>query len=247
MGIVQTSINTRDEKWGLCTVDRALEEGCALVVFPEMWLTGFSTSQEALEKTERYIERLLEATRGANALIIAGTFPEEEDGRFFNTAYCISNARVVHKRRKLFLFEPMGETNIFSPGEPPATFEACGLKVGVAICYELRFPCIFERLMREEPHIVAVPAQWPHPRIEHWRTLLRARAVEGQYFIAGANVVGETEKFTFSGFSGVFHPLGHPIIEVSHTEGLFICTLDFDSMYRYRRLVPVARDLRLYG
>ena len=244
VGLIQTGLSSNREDSAKKALDEALSKGCQLIVLPEMWLTGFSASEESLKKAETFIEEVKKISRGTDSLIVAGTFPVKEGEGIYNTAVVIRNGEIVHTRKKLYLFEPMGETKIFSRGTQPEVFSYMRMRLGIAICYELRFPDIFLRLVEDEADIVIVPAQWPDARIEHWRTLLKARAIEGQFFVVGVNVVGSTKRLSFSGFSSIVHPLGHRILEVSHMEGLFIGTIDLESAEEYRRSIPVRRDIR---
>ncbi len=244
VGLIQTGLTPNREEFVRRALDEVLSKGCQLIVLPEMWLTGFSASEESLKKAEAFINEVKEISRGTDTLIVAGTFPLKEGKEIYNAAVAIKNGSVVHTRKKLYLFEPMGETKIFSRGTQPEVFSYMRMRLGIAICYELRFPDIFLRLVEDEADIVIVPAQWPDARIEHWRTLLKARAIEGQFFVVGVNVVGSTKRLSFSGFSSVVHPLGHRILEVSHTEGLFITQIDLESAEDYRKSIPVRRDIK---
>ena len=247
IGFIQSPLQKDRGKMIQDLIEEAIEKNCDIVALPEMWLTGFSFTEEDEKKAAEFLHRVRELSRKADTLIIPGTLPEREQGRLYNTAYAIHRGGIVHKRRKLFLFEPMGESEIFSPGDPPSAFQFKSLRIAIAICYELRFPAIFDRIIRSKADLIIIPAQWPNTREEHWRTLLRGRALETQAFVVGINVVGKTKKLSFSGFSAVIHPLGYPIIEASHTEGLFICDIETEEAKPYREQVPVIRDTITHG
>ncbi len=218
-----------------------------LVVLPEMWLTGFNTEEENIKKSEEFLCEVLELSRNhPETLIIPGTFPEKTDSGVFNTAYTIKDGNVIHKRRKLCLFSLMEETKLYIPGDEPKTFYHHGMKITIVICYELRFPRIFDKLIQQEPHAVVVLAQWPENRIEHWRSLLKARAIEGQFFVIAANTVGKNRRLNFCGCSCVINPWGQRIIEARNTPGAFTCTIDLEEISAYKKLFNIAEDVRRF-
>ncbi len=248
LGIVQTTLY-KDLKeafeYGLSLLNEALERNCDLICFPEMWLTGFDCSDLHILWAERYLEKVSQLVSDTNCIVLAGTFPEKVKMGVYNTAYIFYKNR-IYKRRKRYLFSLMDEPNLFLSGDPPEVVNFDGTKLGVIICYELRFPEISKFLALKGADLLLVPAQWPDTRVEHWRTLLRARAIENQFFTIGINVVGETSKLSFSGFSSVFHPLGYNIIEISKTDGLFVVNMDFSEVMSYRKSIPIIEDSLKY-
>ena len=232
---------------GINFLKEATDKKCDFVALPEMWLTGFNVDKESVEISQKFLNYTLNFSKGKDVVFIPGTFPERENNITYNTAFVIYDGRIVAKRRKRFLFALMKEPEIFSSGEPPKIIELKKVRFGIAICYELRFPEVFKKLSLEKAHLIVVPAQWPHDRISHWRTLLKARAIENQCFVAGINVVGKTSKLFFSGFSSVIHPLGDPMVEVSRSEGLFVVDIDFKDVIEYRKNIPVLDDSIKYA
>ena len=91
-------------------------------------------------------------------------------------------------------------------------------RLGVAICYDLRFPELFRKLALEGAEILCLPAEWPKPRQEHWRTLLRARAIENQLFVAAANCCGVQGKLDFFGMSLLLSPRGEILAKAGRTD-----------------------------
>ena len=119
----------------------------------------------------------------------------------------------------------------------------------MTICYDLRFPELFRRYALDHARIILVPAEWPHPRREHWRTLLRARAIENQCFIAACNRVGTTGANTFFGASAVIDPWGEALMEGGEAAMLLTVTVDLGLVDTVRQRIPVFADRRadLYG
>lgn len=215
-----------------------------LMVFPEMWLTGFRITEKELEVTENFVEEVLERSKKIRSIIVLGTLPEYINGRIYNTSFVIAQGTIIARRRKMYLFEPMGENKTFTPGEEPEPIKVKGFPpFGIIICYELRFPELTKKLALMGAEIVICPAQWPENREEHWRLLLRARAIESQVFMVGVNVSGKT-NYTFNGYSAIIHPLGYPVIEVSHTDGCFVGSININDIKEYRKSIPTLRDSR---
>ena len=248
VSVIQTPLSEERESTVLQWLRSLLgNEAPNIVVMPEMWLTGFNTEEESIRKSEEFLQKALELSRNhPETLIIPGTFPEKTDRGVFNTAYAIKNGSIIHTRRKLCLFSLMEETKLYIPGNELEIFNYQGIKIAIIICYELRFPRIFDKLIQQEPHAVVVLAQWPENRIEHWRSLLKARAIEGQFFVVAANTVGRTRKLNFCGCSCVINPWGQRIVEARNTPGVFTCTIDLEEISAYKRLFNIAEDTQRF-
>ncbi|MGB9668117.1 MAG: nitrilase-related carbon-nitrogen hydrolase [Thermosulfidibacteraceae bacterium] len=229
---------------------QAIEEskGLDLLCFPEMWLTGFKVDDVTIRFAENFLNEVIELSKGMETTIVLGTLPERKGRKVYNTSFIIKNGLIIAKRRKYFLFEPMGEKELYEKGEMPQAIKIDGrLTLGVIICYELRFPELTKLLSINGCNIVVCTAQWPQDREDHWKLLLRARAVESQTFMIGVNVVGENKNYKFNGYSAVVGPYGNPFIEISKVSGLYKVKIDLEEVDRYRKYVPVIRDSLLDG
>jgi omega-amidase len=114
----------------------------------------------------------------------------------------------------------------------------------MTICYDLRFPELFRRYALAGARLILVPAEWPHPRRAHWQTLLRARAIENQCFVAACNRVGITGNSTFFGASAVIDPWGEALVEGGETELILTATIDLSLVDTVRKRIPVFEDRR---
>ena len=114
----------------------------------------------------------------------------------------------------------------------------------MAICYDLRFPELFRHYALQGARLILLPAEWPNPRREHWRTLLRARAIENQCFVAACNRVGESDGTSFFGASAVIDPWGATLIEGDDTPAILTTTLDLSLVENVRERIPVFADRR---
>lgn len=225
---------------------RAADQGANLVLLPEMWSTGFAyrTLNELAERTGAVVAELQELS-ARHKLVIVGSQPEPAgDDRVYNTAHVIDNGQVAAAYRKLHLFSLLGEDKAFKGGDAWCLAETSLGKIGVIICYDLRFPELSRRLALEGARLICVPAQWPKPRQEHWRTLLRARAIENQLYVVSANACGQIGKLDFFGMSMVIDPKGEVVADAGEQEGEIIAPLSWQAMDDWRAQIPCFADRR---
>ena len=215
---------------------KASERGCDLVVFPECLLGGFKDTNEVSEPLEGpFITRLKELSE-SHDIIIAGSFAESYKGRTFDTAFIIYKD-FVGAYRKNILFTPGGEHKIFSPGlSKPRVFEIKGRKIGMLICYELRFPELTLPLLKEGVEILIIPAARMAPRrVSDREALIPARAVELQSYVIAVNRVGGK----FFGRSAIAGPSGE-VYRAGRNEGLYVAEIDKERIYETRSKIPAA-------
>jgi predicted amidohydrolase len=224
---------------------RAADQGANLAVLPEMWSSGFAykTLNELALRTAGIVEELLALSRELK-LVIVGSMPEPDGDKVFNTVFLADNGTLAGVYRKIHLFSLLGEDRAFSGGDRRLLAETSIGRIGVIICYDLRFPELSRRLAVEGAQVICVPAQWPKPREEHWRTLIRARAIENQLFVVACNACGPIGKLDFFGMSMIVDPKGNVLAEVGEGEGEVIATLDMQAMADWRAQIPCFNDRR---
>ncbi|CAH2030142.1 carbon-nitrogen family hydrolase [Trichlorobacter ammonificans] len=225
---------------------RVADRGAQLAVLPELWSTGFAyrTLTELAQRTDAVVAELQELSVRHN-LVIVGSQPEPAgDNRVFNTIHVIDRGRIAATYRKLHLFSLLGEDTAFKGGERWCLAETSLGKIGVIICYDLRFPELSRRLALEGADLICVPAQWPKPRQEHWRTLLRARAIENQLPVVAANACGLIGKLDFFGMSMVIDHCGEVLADAGERPGEVLATLDRQAMTAWRAQIPCFADRR---
>ncbi len=222
---------------------RAAGKGANLAVLPEMWSSGFDyrNLNELALRTEGIVDELLELARKLK-LVIVGSMPEPNGEKVFNTIYLVDNGKLAGVYRKMHLFSLLGEDRAFSGGDSWLLAETTIGKVGVIICYDLRFPELSRRLAVEGAQIICVPAQWPKPRQEHWRTLLRARAIENQLFVVSCNACGQIGKLDFFGMSMVINPKGEVMAEAGEDQCEISAGLDMQELADWRAQIPCFND-----
>ncbi len=244
---IQFNVKQGDVDANLAYVREALArvagQGANLAVLPEMWSSGFAYKNlnELALRTEGIVEELLELS-ARHKLVIVGSMPEPNGDKVFNTIYVIDNGTLAGVYRKIHLFSLLGEDRAFSGGDSWLLADTSIGKVGVIICYDLRFPELSRRLAIEGAQVICVPAQWPKPRQEHWRTLLRARAIENQLFVVACNACGIIGKLDFFGMSMIIDPKGELLAEAGECEGEIIAPLDMQAMNDWRAQIPCFND-----
>ena len=244
---IQFNVQQGDVDANLAYVRAALHrvsaQGANLAVLPEMWSSGFAyrNLNELATRTQGIVEELLELSRKLK-LVIVGSMPEPNGDKVFNTVHVIDNGTLAGVYRKIHLFSLLGEDRSFSGGDSWLLADTSLGKVGVIICYDLRFPELSRRLAVEGAQVICVPAEWPKPRQEHWRTLLRARAIENQLFVVSCNTCGMVGKLDFFGMSMIIGPKGELLAEAGENEGEVIADLDMQVMKEWRAQIPCFND-----
>jgi predicted amidohydrolase len=244
----QFSIKPGDVDANLQKVETALcelaDRNCRLVVLPEMWSCSFPyhVLPSMAQRTPGIVEKLQSTARRCG-LVIAGSLPESADGTIFNTSYVIdTTGEIAGKYRKVHLFSLYGEHLHFGKGEWAGVCSTTLGKIGVMICYDLRFPELARTMALQGAEIICVSAQWPVHRIEHWSLLLRARAVENQLYVIGCNGSGREEKITWGGSSAIISPLGTVLTQAGPNEQNILAVLHAREMQEFREMIPCFAD-----
>jgi predicted amidohydrolase len=233
----------------------AAAAGADLLVLPELWSTGYDLANAgsyAAPLDDGHF-RLMAGLARTHRLHVAGTALEANPaGPPFNTAALYGpEGSLVGAYRKVHLFPPLGETEHLSAGDSLPVFDLPWGRTALAICYDLRFPEMWRYYTAAGAQLVIIPAEWPARRVEHWLLLLRARAVENQFFVAGCNQAGEgpDARDQFGGCSAAVDPWGRALAEGGPAPDLFIASLDLGEVERCRRQFPWLEDRRpeVYG
>ncbi len=200
---------------------QAKEAGAELIVFPEMVDTGYSMpviQTHAASWTSGFVPGLQETARKLSIAIISGV-SERAGSSIYNSQVLIdSHGNIAAKYRKTHLYAvaPVEEQACFVPGDAFVSFALGGVHFGFSICYDLRFPEMYRKLVAEqEVGAFIVSSAWPFPRLEHFRTLAMARAIENQSYIVASNRVGKDDDLWFCGSSAIIDPRGVVIAAAS--------------------------------
>lgn len=235
-------------------LDKAMNNGPRpdVVLLPELWNTGFypkpiSEYADSQDNWKKHMGRLA-AEYSVN--IIAGSIAVERKKKIYNTCYVFDRTGAsIAAYDKIHLFSPAGENKDFTPGSRPAVFNIDGISCGVIICYDLRFPELARHLALQGIGILFVAAAWPIERIQHWDTLLRARAIENQFFVAAANGIAARpgDAMHLGGGSAVYDPWGSLLARGStdKQEGeILLANMQPAMIGQIRRDISVFKDRR---
>lgn len=217
-----------------------------LMVLPEMFTTGFCTdpSQAAAgvgdgPEAVAWMRRM--AVRYDAA--VAGSVAVAEEGGYFNRMYFVRPDGSTEYYDKRHLFAMGGEADHYTAGRRRVVVEWRGVRILLQICYDLRFP-VFAR-NRGDYDMIIYAADWPAPRIAVWDTLLRARAIENQCYVAGVNRVGSDPWCSYCGHTALIDPYGRDTAVCPEEETVVIGGIDMDFLRAIRKKFPVldARDM----
>jgi predicted amidohydrolase len=246
--IIQFNVQRGDVERNLRTVNRRIaasaRQGMQLVLLPEMWSTGFANERlkELAETTPRVLEELSRVAR-KERLAIIGSLPEKKGDKIFNTAYVVDrDGSVPGTYRKVHLFSLTRENRYFEPGRKPVIARTSLGSIGLMICYDLRFPELCRTLMLGGATIIAVMAQWPAERLAHWEVLLKARAVENQLYVLGANRCGRDADLVYAGHSRIMSPYGDVIARAGKRAATISAIIDLRAVERTRKHIPCLKE-----
>jgi predicted amidohydrolase len=254
-GVVQFDIlkgrTEANMKVVLENLDRLASQGVRMAVLPEMFSCGFDNNRlkDHARQTGPILDRLSRFAR-AHGMAIAGSLPDLENGIVYNTLYFVdTDGSVRGCYRKLHLFRLTDEHLFCGAGDKVVTVDTSFGRVGLMICYDLRFPELARHFFLADAKLVIVSAQWPKPRQHHWRHLAVARAIENQLFMVCANRTGIDENLVFPGMSMVVDPWGEILAEAGETDQTAAAAIAMEQVTRARQLIPCFTDRRsdIYG
>jgi predicted amidohydrolase len=244
--LVQTDLLWEDIDGNLDRLDAAIDgirEPTDLIILPEMFSTGFSMNAMLLaEKMNGKAVSWLRNKATQKNVVIAGSVMVKEAGRFYNRLVWARPDGEPLIYDKKHLFRHAGEEKIYTAGSQQLTASLNGWKVRPFICYDLRFP-IWTRNLNRAYDLAIFVASWPAARADHWRTLLKARAIENQAYMAAVNRVGtDGNGLSYSGHSALIDPTGQVLFEEENRP----CTVTLSLCYRllndWRTQFPVLKD-----
>ena len=237
-----------------CALARAARaEGADLILMPEnvsMMEPDVARlrNKAAAQDDDRALAAFRDLARDTGAWLLVGSLPIRLSGdRVANRSFLLdSDGGIAAQYDKIHLFdvdlgsgEAYRESDERVPGNEAVVADTPWGKAGLAICYDLRFPELFRRYALDGARLMILPAEWPHPRRSHWRTLLRARAIENQCYVLACNRVGTSKGVDFFGSSAVIDPWGEALVEGGETETLLTVTFDPAFVDTARQRIPI--------
>ncbi|MGP1464958.1 MAG: amidohydrolase [Prevotella koreensis] len=246
---MKTTILQMDIAWGDCQgnvrradamIDNAPEAD--LYILPEMFSTGFAADPEGMAESEngKTVEWMRRKAVAKDAAI-AGSLAIRSGGRYFNRLYFVKPDGDVTTYDKRHLFSYAGENLHYTRGEERVIVEWRSVRIMLQVCYDLRFP-VFSRNHGDYDMIIYV-ASWPTSRIKVWDTLLHARALENQCYVAGVNRVGRDPNCAYCGNSLIISPYGEDLAVCgSGEESAKMAEIDMEMLRSFRKKFPVIDD-----
>jgi predicted amidohydrolase len=238
------------------------QRGHDLVVLPELWSAGGFDYRAWPEREQRVdgavTTALAEAARETGCVLHTGSLverPGDETGPdghgVWNTSVVLDpSGEICATYRKIHRFGfGNGEPRLMEAGTELVVVDlpapADGLKVGLSTCYDLRFPELYRAQVDRGAQVFVVPAAWPAARVEHWRVLARARAIENQAYVIAGNTAGTHAGTPMGGFSAVVDPRGEVLAEAGTDEEVLSVEIDPEAVPSWRESFPVLADRRL--
>lgn len=248
-------------------IDKNIKKGTDIIILPEVWAVGwkpseFEDSAEDLQDSET-IEFLSELAQRYNVNIIGGSFISKAKCKIqsaksscslltphsslYNTCPVLNRSgELVSTYNKMHLFSYYGcdEGKYVEPGKNPVLIEIDGVKVGLSICYDIRFPELYRAYRKTGADLLINMAAWPKSRAIHWETLSKTRAIENQCFMVALTQSGLIEKEEWNlGHSRIIDYNGEVISEITKGEGAIFAEIKFNEMYKFREKCTILLDI----
>ncbi|HEY3370489.1 MAG TPA: amidohydrolase [Prolixibacteraceae bacterium] len=219
-----------------------------IVFLPEMFSTGFSMNVATLaEPMDGETVQWMKKRCAEHQFALCGSMIIQEKGKYFNRLVFVEPSGEVHLYDKRHLFTMGNEESHFEQGTERLIVQYKGWRICPLICYDIRFP-VWSR-NRDEYDLLVYAANWPRNRDEVWNTLLKARAIENQSYVAGINRVGvDGQMIHYSGHSQVLNAKGSSMAEVSEgKEAIVSAEISFPELVQFRTAFPVLNDADIFN
>ena len=230
-------------------IEAAIQDAPDVLVLPETFNTGFFPKGDLTELADRdgqmTKDRIGALAKKYRVNIVAGSVANCRDGKVTNTAYVFDReGNCVAQYDKTHLFSPMGEDRFFQKGTRLCRFTLDGVRCGLIICYDLRFPELTRTLALSGMDMLFVVSQWPGVRIAHLTALCAARAIENQCFVVNCNGCGAAGETVYGGHSAIYDPLGQVLARAGTEEARIGADCDLAGLPSLRNAIPVFTDRR---
>jgi omega-amidase len=223
----------------------AIEKKANIIVLPELWTTGYCLDEinDHTNEQNSIINEIKSIAESGKVSIIAGSFPIINDNGVTNTLVVINEqGDVVKTYDKVHLFQLMNEHHYLQAGDKDGLFNLNGIKAAGFVCYDLRFPEWIQAHSLKGAKVLFFVAEWPIQRMNHWETLLKARAIENQCYVVGCNRVGKDQANTFGGGSVIIDPWGEIISKGGTSEEIIFGKIDLKKVDEIRGRIPIFED-----
>lgn len=217
-----------------------------VIILPEMFTTGFCTSpkgvaEEVNSETLEWMQKIAKE----KGIAIGGSVATLDNGYYYNRFYFVKPDGEFTTYDKRHLFSYAGEDKEYTAGDNRVIVKYKGVRILLQICYDLRFP-VFSRNRGDYDMIIYI-ASWPTSRIDAWRTLVRARAIENQCYVVAVNRVGTDPGNTYNGATALIDYLGRTIVEAEdNKEEAIQGYVDMKALNDFRSSFPALQDADKY-
>lgn len=247
--LLQTSPGKDTLAENLTFVDLLLEKGGKfdMALLPEMFNTSYILGPDEMKPSdeETTLDWMAEKS-GIGSYLLAGSIPVNAAGKFLNRWYGIAGSEHKFSYDKIHLFTPGGEARNYDSGKKLMQFTWQNWVIRPLICYDLRFPMVSLQDAENPYDILIYSANWPEARIEHWKRLLVARAIENQAYVVGINRVGKDHYGNvYPGASMVVDYMGNVMAEMGNQQGCAKLSLDKRALAAYRERFPFYKDAKV--
>ncbi|MCP8615817.1 carbon-nitrogen family hydrolase [Salirhabdus salicampi] len=227
-------------------VKQAMRDKPDVIVLPELWDTGYDLTrlQDIGDVDGKEGMALLSSlAKQYNVNIVGGSIAKRTDEGTTNTTFVFDRqGNNVGEYSKVHLFRLMDEEKYLVPGESTGFFHIDEVSCANFICYDIRFPEWVRLHAAKGAHVLFVTAEWPKPRVEHWRSLLISRAIENQSYVIACNRVGHDPNNEFGGHSMIISPWGEIVVEGDTSETILNGTIDVQDVEHVRKTIPIFED-----
>ena len=227
-------------------IEKAKFEDCDLVVFPEMFNSGFSMNADVIaEPIDGKTCQLLSKLANKHQVNIIAGMVQKQNNEFSNISVMFDRKGKLKARYvKNYPYSNADEDKYYIAGDKPEVFEIDGIKSSVFICYDLRFPELFRKVAKQV-ELIFVIASWPETRQDHWQTLLKSRAIENQCFVAGVNRIGtDGNQLNYIGGSQVYDPMGVNLSTAGKNDEYTVTTINVSEVKKVRTALPFLNDIK---
>jgi predicted amidohydrolase len=251
VAVVQLGINDLESKQErIARVEGIIDDltGMDLIILPELWNIGFFSFDRYHAESETLggetICRLAVKAAQLNSYIFTGSIVECSNNKYYNTCVMLNRqGKVIDFYRKMHLFGfGSAERKLLSPGEETVVVDTDFGKIGLSICYDLRFPELFRRLVDQGAEVIINCAAWPYPRVEHWNILNQARAIENQCYFISCGCAGSSNGKAFIGRSMIIDPWGTIVSCASERETIIKTEIYPENVKAIREEFSALKD-----
>lgn len=260
LAVCQMKVESEKEKnleKALEMIDEAARKGADMAVLPEMFICPYDNSCFPVygeSEDGEIVKRISRAAKANHIYIIAGSIPEKAGERIHNTSFIFDReGNVIGKHRKMHLFDidvsgriRFKESNMVTPGNGITVIDTEFCKIGVAICYDMRFPELIRLMALEGVKLIVIPAVFNMVTGPvHWEPTLRIRAIDNQVYLAGASTArNENASYQAYGHSMILDPWGKILASADEKEGILLTDIDLDYLEKVREELPLLKHRR---